>query len=348
MANFQPGVDFREQAIAGQPLAPDSPLYVVRSQDELQAHQTILEPGALVRIRGSRGMGKTSLIQRILQVTQEANYPAVYLSLRQLVNGSNDDLDSFLQAFCLQVAEALQLPPQLDDYWDDFFGSTICCKSYFEEYLLLENPQPLVLALDNADALFPHQDLADDFFGLLRAWHEDAKTRDIWKKLRLIVAYSTDLYVPQNINKSPFNVGFPVELAAFSTEQIKTLLDHWQVTISANDLESLIPFVGGRPYLAQLGGCSLEQNGMNVSQLMATALYPDSLFADPLKQAKQDLADQSDLQTTFAAIATGQPLDSLNANHIYRLDSLGLVKVTGQQAEISCGLYVQGLPSSQQ
>ena len=44
---------------------------------------------------------------------------------------------------------------------------------------------PLVLGLDEVDLMFQHPEIATDFFGLLRAWHEKSKNEEIWKRLRL-------------------------------------------------------------------------------------------------------------------------------------------------------------------
>ena len=203
MATSNVETDLRESAAAGVPLPADSLLYQERSEDEATAGQTILEPGALVRIRGSQGMGKTSLIHQLLHKATAGECKTAYLSLKDIDPAVCQDLDLFLQEFCRQVGRNLAIPDAMNDYWDDFFGVTICCKSYFEEYLLPQLGGPVVLALDDVNRLFSFQEVADDFFGLLRAWHEEAKTREVWQQLRLIVASSTDLYVPQNINKSP-------------------------------------------------------------------------------------------------------------------------------------------------
>jgi serine/threonine-protein kinase len=91
------------------------------------------------------------------------------------------DLDKFLRWFGASVGRRLKLPNKLADYWDEIFGSKDNCTAYFEEYLLSEINQPLVLGLDEVDLVFQHPEIAADFFGLLRAWHEDGKNRDIWK-----------------------------------------------------------------------------------------------------------------------------------------------------------------------
>ncbi len=81
-----------------------------------------------------------------------------------------------MQWFCATVTDDLQLPIQLDSYWSKFLGSKKNCTNYFEKYLLSEIGTPLALGLDAVDLIFPQEQVADDFFGLLRAWHEKSKS----------------------------------------------------------------------------------------------------------------------------------------------------------------------------
>ena len=345
MATFDVEINSRKSAAAGEPLPANSPLYQVRSEDEAKAHQEMLKPGALVRIRGSHGMGKTSLIQQLLHSATRAGYKTAYLTLEAFDSTTRADLDSFLREFCLRVANALQIPDELDTYWDDFFGVTICCKSYFEEYLLPHIDGPLVLALDDADRLFSVQEVADDFFGLLRAWHEEAKTREIWQRLRLIVAYSTDLYVPQNINKSPFNVGLPLDLVPLSKAQLQTLLDLWQITPSDPEVSDLAEFTGGRPHLVQLACCGLSQNEGDLTALVEAALTPESPFSQSLLRLQQVLDAQPQLVAALTAVTTGTSPANPNDTDLCRLDSLGLISTANPRVKFSCALYAQWFQS---
>lgn len=80
------------------------------------------------------------------------------------------------------VGRQLKLENQLNDYWDsDILGSNDNCTVYFEEYLLTEIDNPVVLALDNVDKIFVYTEVIEDFFGMLRSWHEKAKILEIWQ-----------------------------------------------------------------------------------------------------------------------------------------------------------------------
>lgn len=197
----------------------DSAFYVERSPIESRCYATIEQPGCLIRIKAPKRMGKTLLSAKILDYAARQGYRKVYLNLNQ---ADFTNLDKFLRWFCLRIGQKLRLPNRLEDYWDERFStSTVNCTEYFEQYLLAETDSPLALCLDEVDLLFPYREIAEGFLPLLRSWHEEAKIEDIWKKLRLIVGHSTEVYIPLNINQSPFNVGLPIELPEFTQPQIQ-------------------------------------------------------------------------------------------------------------------------------
>ncbi|MDJ0717882.1 MAG: AAA-like domain-containing protein [Prochloraceae cyanobacterium] len=62
----------------------DSPFYLERSSIEEQVYQEIRKPGALIRIKACREMGKTSLLLRIIDYAKRLNYRTVSLNLEQV------------------------------------------------------------------------------------------------------------------------------------------------------------------------------------------------------------------------------------------------------------------------
>jgi len=224
-----------------------SGLYVERLPIETDCYQEILQPGSLIRIKAPRQMGKTSLMARILHHAKEQGYHAIPLSLQRADSQLLGNLDQFLRWFCEQVGRRLKRLNQLEEYWIGY-GSKDKCTAYFEECLLEEIDQPLVLGLDEVDRVFPHRAIADDFFALLRSWYEGARYGDfsseLWEKLRLVVVHSTEVYVPLDINQSPFNVGKNVELPEFSTEQVLDLAGRYGLNWTTTQVEELTQLVG--------------------------------------------------------------------------------------------------------
>ncbi|NET59644.1 MAG: serine/threonine protein kinase [Symploca sp. SIO2E6] len=320
----------------------DSIFYVEQPVIESECYKAIVQPGALVRIKAPRRMGKTSLMVRILHQAAELNYRTVPLSLQLAERVVLQDLDRFLQWFCASVGLGLQLPNRVENYWDDLFGSKISCKIYFERYLLAQTEQPLVLGLDDVDRLFQYPELADEFFGLLRTWHEEAKNRDIWKRLRLIVVHSTEVYIPLSVNKSPFNVGIPIEMPLFTSEQVQESARRHGLDWSEQQVQQLMALVGGNPYLVQVTLYHIWRQEVTLEQLLHKPFdSTKTIYSEHLRQQSLHLKQYPELVKAFDKIITTSRPVELDLVQAFKLQSMGLVHLQGNQARPSCQLYVQ-------
>ena len=317
----------------------NSPFYVERSPVEENCYETILQPGSLIRIKAPRRRGKSSLMVRILDNAAQQGCQTVFLSFQLADRSIMGDLDKFLQWFSASVGLGMRLPNRLGSYWDDLFGSKISCKMYFEEYLLTNTTQPLVLALDDVDRLFDYPELADDFFGLLRTWHEQAKNRNIWQQLRLIVAHSTEVYIPLNVNKSPFNVGLPIELDFFNVQQIQSLAAQYDLSWSTEQAKQLMALVCGDPYLVQLGLYSMWKEQISLEQFFQQNKQGIGIYANHLQRLLWSLEKDPLLSSAYSQVLqTSSPVE-LELLQAFKLESLGLVNLQGNQATSSCNLY---------
>lgn len=319
----------------------DSAFYVERPPIEERCQETIVQPGALIRIKAPRQMGKTSLMARILHYAQQQGYRPVSLSFQLADSAIFEDLTKFLRWFCVNVGRGLQLPNKLAYYWDDEFGNKISCKDYFENYLLSEISSPLVLGLDEVDLVFPYPQIADDFFGLLRAWHEEAKYRDIWKKFRLVVVHSTEVYIPLNVNQSPFNVGLPIELPEFSQPQVNELVQRHGLNWHPSQVEQLMATIGGHPYLVRLALYHMARQDTTLSQLLATAPTEAGLFKDHLRWRLWNLGQHPELATAMKEVVAASSPVRLDSMQAFKLHSMGLVNLQGNECSPRCDLYRQ-------
>ena len=68
------------KAFTSRPVSFDSPFYIERPPIESDCYNEIEEPGALIRIKALRQMGKTSLTNRILAHARSQNYRKVFLA----------------------------------------------------------------------------------------------------------------------------------------------------------------------------------------------------------------------------------------------------------------------------
>jgi DNA-binding Xre family transcriptional regulator len=319
-----------------------SPFYLERTPFEAQIDREISKPGALVRIKAPREMGKTSLLLRVLASAQSLGYHTVSLNLAQVDESIVSDLDRFLRCICTNVARQLQLKPMLDEYWDEDLGSKISCTDYFQHYLLDKISTPLVLVFDELNQIFEHPQIAKDFLPLLRSWYEEAKILPIWQKLRLIVVHSTEIYIPLQLNQSPFNVGLPIQLDTFSLAEMQQLarcygLD-WDDGVDAGQLMEL---VGGHPALVNIAFYHLSRGDITLSELLATAPTATGIYHHHLQRHWVTIEAQPELLLALNAVMNATEPVSLELIIAYKLSSMGLIKQSPNKAVPNCELYRQ-------
>lgn len=317
----------------------NSAFYVERSPVETECYQTIQQPGSLIRIKAPRLMGKTSLMARILHQATNLGYKAVSLNFQLADKAIFQDLDKFLRWFCVSVGLEVKLPNQLETFWDEIFGSKISSKIYFEQYLLTQTKQPIILCLDDVDSIFPYPEIAEEFFGLLRSWYEEAKNKEIWKKLRLVVAHSTEVCLNLNINKSPFNVGLPIELKPFTNEQIQYLAQQHQLNWSEQKVQKLMSLVGGQPHLIRLGFYHLYRQNITLEQFLSISLTTEGIYNPHLQGKLLTLQQDPELASIFAQIVKTPTPIVVDLVHGFKLQSMGLIELQGNLAICSCNLY---------
>ena len=279
-----------------------SPFYVERSPIETDCYETVVRPGSLIRIKAPRQMGKTSLLVRTLDCARSQNFKTVRLSFQEADTKTLDDLNEFLQWFCSSVTEELDMEDRLADYWKGARGIVRRCKRYFERYLLTELDQPIVLGLDEVDQVFEHPDIATDFFGMLREWHEEGKSNPLWRKLHLVIVHSKEVYIPLSINRSPFNVGLPIELRQLNDSEITALISKHRLSLTAHQQQQLIELVGGHPYLLRAALYQLARGRISLSQLLTEAPTEGGLYSDHLRRHLLNLEDNESLVTAFQQV----------------------------------------------
>ena len=324
------------------PLELESPYYIEHRESESLSYQVISEPGGLLRLKAPQKMGKTSLTMRIIERALQQGYQAVYLNFQLVDSKICQDLEQLLKWFCANVGLKLELPNQISNYWDDILGHKMSCNSYFQDYLLREIEQPLVLVLDKIDYIFAYCEIAGDFLALLRAWYEEAKTIKVWKKLRLVLVYSTEIYLPLNINQSPFNVGVSLELPQLLPEQVRELSCRYQLNLNTKEIEQLITMLGGHPYLIQIALHHLVREKITVEKFLHLVTQKKSPYNKYLQQLLDNLQQHSELARALETILErNSDTTQLKYQDIFKLNSMGLVNLKNNQTQVSCELYRQ-------
>ena len=319
----------------------DSPFYIQRSPHEPQCYSAILEPGALLRIKAPRQMGKTSLMMRILAHAEAQGCQRVVVNFQQADQRILGDGDRLLRWMCANMARQLKLPPNLDEFWDEDIGSKMSCTLYMEEYLLEEVDKPIVLALEEVSELFDQAAVAQDIFTMIRTWYGNTKADPLWQQLRMVMVYSTELYVPLNINQSPFNVGLELALKPFDDSHVQELVQRHDLTLSPTQLTQLQHLVAGHPHLIRLALYTLVESKLSFDDFLDTAATDAGVYHDHLHRHLWQLEQYQELGDAFRQVLTSDAPVDLNQVHGFKLYSMGLVNLERNKVSVQCELYQQ-------
>ncbi len=321
------------------PVSLDSPFYIERPPIESLCYDAIAKPGALIRLRAPSLMGKTSLKNRILAHAAQQGYRLVRLNFEQVDESKFSNLNQLLRWFCATVTQQLQLESRLDLYWDEDCGAKVSSTVYFQGYVLEQLNTPLVLALDEVNRLLEYPEIAQSFLPLLRSWYEEARDLEIWQKLRLMVVHSTEIYVPLDINQSPFNVGLAIRLPEFNPGQVQDLARRHGLDWGALESDRLMALIGGHPYRLRLALYHLAREDLELEQLLRESPTATGIYGHQLRQHWIALQQHPELMAAMKQVVATEGGARIDPIAAYQLESMGVAKFEGNQVVPSCELY---------
>ena len=338
------GTNITALELPSTPVPLNSALYIQRPPVEPLAYEEIAKPGALITIKGSKQMGKTSLAMRISERSRSQGYHVVRLNLFQAEDGVVSNLERLLRWFCTNVSLQLGIESSLSDYWDEDLGFKVSCTNYLQGHILSQLQNPVVIVLDEIHRLFSYTQITREFLPLLRFWHEEGNNVPVWQKLRLVITQCTEMYIRLNINQSPFNVGLSLELEEFNYQQVMELakrygLDRSSLTIESEQIKTLTEIVGGHPYLINLAFYHLVARNADIDTIIREAATDTGIYRDHLRDRLVTLNRFPKLATAYKQVVQSSEAVTLDTITAYRLESMGLVKLKENQTVPICQLY---------
>ncbi|MEH2279898.1 MAG: AAA-like domain-containing protein [Nostoc sp.] len=322
------------------PVPIDSAFYVDRPPIEELVYREVIQPGCVIRIRAPREMGKSSLVLRLLAFAKMQGYRPVKVNCNQIDSSCLRDLNKLLRSLCWQIATELGIDPKLDDNWDEEIGCKLSCSLYLQSYLLKQCKSPVVLVLNEVDRFFEYPEIAPELFGLLRSWYEEARQDRDLQKLRLVVVYSTEVYVSLDINRSPFNIGLPIHLPEFTDHQVKYLAQrHGLDWAFNNEVNQLMSLVGGHPALIRIALYYLCCQGITLEELIQDAIANGGIYRYHLWRHWAILQENPSLVKAYVEVVAAKQSISLNPIEAHKLESLGLIAYEGDRILPRCELY---------
>lgn len=320
------------------PLPLNSPFYIHRFDLEGWVCKELSMPGALLCLRGTSKIGKTSLLLRSLD-SLEKRYKIICLSLNEISELGLSSTETFLRWLCANITQHFESKICLQEFWQDEIGALTNCSLYFKKYLLSCSQSPVIVALDKFERLFTHPTVMNDFLCLLQLWYEKAKSSLIWQKLRFILIYSTEEHLLLTTHKPLIKIVQILDIPSLNILQIQELANAYQLALTIPESEHLLCLTGGHSNIVQ-------------SFFYDAVRYPDakkkslSNFGVNLEFVNNHLQEKlywlerdPNLITAYQKLINSNQSVVLTQEIAFKLQSLGLIYKYKNVVRITCELY---------
>ncbi len=307
-------------------MLPDSPYYIERPADGDGWNTLNEERATTVYIQASRQMGKSSLLRRLAHRARlERGWITAFIDFEKFTKNQLANENEFLMEFCCMIADALNIPDEIDRYWSSRRRSVIVkCSNYLSQYVVPTVGQRFILALDEVERVLG-KSFQNDFFGMLRTWHNDRAWDENYAQMTLLLSSSTEphLFI-DSVSQSPFNVARPLSLRDFNKSEVAQLNLRYGSPLETNQLDGLITLLDGHPFLTHLALYLISAGDIKFASLIDTAANEGGPFNDHLRRYWKMIMDDPDLQRALVKIMSNQAHPE---NRIYfRLKGAGLIK----------------------
>lgn len=333
----------------------DSPLYLPREADRicreaLTADRSDRGSLPFIRIKGSSGMGKSSLLVRLRDwLERQENQVVGFVDLADLAIDPEifEDLNLLLKRFTQAIADTFSEsvsklnPPPLEKDWQKERSSGLNCTNYLEDFIFTPIQEPKTLLIDGIDEILGPDKPQNSFFKLLRSWNEKrmkvvSQSPVVWPSIA--IAYSTEPYPELGIKGSILqNVGLEVELAEFNAEEILKLARKYRLEWSEEQVKPLMELIGGHPTLVNQSLYKISQEGMSWAELESQATLPTGCFGDHLLKKFSIVNENTTLKRCFEEILQGGICKDEIAK--FQLEKAGLIKIENAGVKVRFKLY---------
>ena len=318
----------------------DSRYYIVQETDT-EFHEGLARQDGLLLVKGSRQMGKTSLLARGLKQARDAGKTVVLLDLQNLNQNDLKDLTSLYKALGGMIADKLDLDVYPDDKWRENRSPNANFENYIVREVMRKIEGHIVIAMDEVDRLFFFP-FSSEIFGMFRSWF-NARTTDPtmpWDRLTQAFVYATEpiLFITDQF-QSPFNVGTKIEMKDFDMEQLAKLNELYGKPIASDgELKLFYDLFAGQPYLSRRGLDELCKRSITVQELTENADMDEGPFGDHLRRMLVMIASDPKTLEVVTGMVAGQPIPDQMT--FYNLRSGGLISGhSPEDAHFRCGVY---------
>jgi hypothetical protein len=147
------------------------------------------------------------------------------------------------------------------------------------------------------------------------------KNVEIWRKLRLVVINSTQVYIPLSANKSPFNLG----LRPFNSDQVQNWAKRQGYDWSGEDAQQRTGFVNRNTYLVRVGLYHIGRGDVTLKEVLQNTPISAGIYGDRLQRQLWNLQQQPDSLAAFVRVVKSSTPVELHLVEAFKLESMGLV-----------------------
>ncbi|MCA2623067.1 MAG: AAA-like domain-containing protein [Microcystis sp. M20BS1] len=304
----------------GGKLHAHTPSYVKRFADG-QLYE-LLKQNYFCYVFNCRQMGKSSLQAQVkmrLEATNAQENQCVYLSLQEMGVSQSSSENQWYRGLSKKIFRGLNLQKQanFDECWSRFSGqgAVSSFSDFIAEVLLPLTSSNLVIFIDEIDKIL-ELSFRDNFFGLIRAFHEKRAEYDDFNRLTfcfLGVATPNDLI--QNPLQSPFNIGRAIELRGFEFNESLVLAQGLQDVASVPEevLREILFWTGGQPFLTQKVCALLVKSQIRIGEGQEKSFIEEFIYSSIIRnwEGQDDPSHLKDIKNRLLAkeILTGKLLE---------------------------------------
>jgi hypothetical protein len=337
LPEFDPRI-LDELIVPGGTVSLKDKFYVERDADAKYKNE-IGKSGSTISIRASRQTGKSSLLVRGVHHVSEIS-KTIHIDLQRVDHSFLRDSESWLRYLSTLIARKLGIKQEVvKEEWSSELGPQDKLTALFDNHILPTIDRTLVLAIDEADRLL-ETSFSNDFFALLRAWHNNRPLDEAWDKLNIVLVIATEPYLLiSDPNQSPFNVGLRLDLEDFNRSQVQELNQRHGAPVREIDIDSFFNLLSGHPYLTRKALYTLVADKMSLHELFSRATDDQGTFGDHLRRQHWLLRNDKALRENLLQIIQRNTCDDEAV--LFRLLRAGLVKGKGKAYYCRCSLYEQ-------
>lgn len=307
----------------------ESRFYVVREADA-QVNGALETSEPLVLVFGPRQVGKTSLLARSCAEMRAAGARIVVTDFQSFGKSEVERPATLFRALVHRVSTQLGLA--YEPSWNEWIGPNSNLDAQIDA-LLKQTEGRIVWAMDEVDRLFG-ADYADDFFGLVRSWHNRRALdpEGPWKRLTILISYATEAHLfIKDLNQSPFNVGVRVNLRDFSEAEVVDLGSRYPNFVGRWAKE-VYEITRGHPFLTRRAFAFLEGK-RTIEQLRDLAPKEEGPFGEHLKQIGVALGKEPEIAEELGRCLNGGKFETPGTAQ--RLIAAGLLAPSSSKEGVS-------------